>query len=71
MGMEPDFFYPDRNNGEVQRSKAVCKGFDGMPPCPVRGACLDYALENDEKHGVWGGTSERERRRLRKERKAS
>jgi WhiB family redox-sensing transcriptional regulator len=37
-------------------AKAICAG------CPVRGACLDYALEGHERYGVWGGLSERERR---------
>jgi len=40
----------------------VCKG------CEVREQCLDYALANGEKFGIWGGLSERERRRLRRQR---
>ncbi|MDU4245002.1 MAG: WhiB family transcriptional regulator, partial [Varibaculum cambriense] len=34
--------------------------------CEVRDECLSYALENDERFGIWGGLSERERRRLRR-----
>jgi WhiB family redox-sensing transcriptional regulator len=34
----------------------------------VRGDCLEYALDNGEKFGIWGGMSERERRRLRRAR---
>jgi WhiB family redox-sensing transcriptional regulator len=40
----------------------VCRG------CEVRQQCLDYALANGEKFGIWGGLSERERRRLRRQR---
>jgi WhiB family redox-sensing transcriptional regulator len=43
----------------VARAKAVCAG------CPVREACLEFALANDERWGVWGGTSERQRRAMR------
>lgn len=43
----------------TEPAKAVCRS------CIVRAECLDYALENGIKHGVWGGLSERERRRLR------
>ena len=37
--------------------------------CPVKGACLEYALRNGIDHGVWGGTSERERRRIARRRR--
>lgn len=61
-GMDPDFFFPDR--GESLRDvKAVCAG------CPVRRECLDYALDNNEKVGVWGGLSERARRQIRRDRR--
>jgi WhiB family redox-sensing transcriptional regulator len=56
-GLDPDLFFPER--GEDARSaKAVCAG------CTVRAQCLSEAIE-DERHGIWGGTSERERRRIR------
>ncbi len=42
------------------RAKAICQG------CPVREDCLEYAMANDEKFGVWGGYTERERNRLRR-----
>lgn len=59
-GLASDLFFPDRG-AEVKQQKAVCAA------CPVSAECLDYALRNGEKFGIWGGTSERERRRLRRE----
>jgi WhiB family redox-sensing transcriptional regulator len=56
---DPDAFFPER--GESPRpAKAVCL------TCPVCEDCLAYALEHGERFGVWGGTSERERRALRR-----
>jgi WhiB family redox-sensing transcriptional regulator len=57
-----DLFYPD-DNGDVRNAQAVCK------ECVVQEECLEYALVHDEKYGVWGGFSERGRRRLRRERR--
>ena len=42
-------------------AKRVCRS------CDVRAECLEYALEHDERFGIWGGMSERERRRLKRE----
>jgi WhiB family redox-sensing transcriptional regulator len=54
-------FFPGRGQNETCASaKAICAG------CPVRAECLDDALAHGEKVGNWGGTSERERRRLRR-----
>ncbi|HET8884472.1 MAG TPA: WhiB family transcriptional regulator [Candidatus Saccharimonadales bacterium] len=53
----PDLFYPDRG-GSASLAKKVCS------ICSVRPQCLDFALANDEKFGVWGGLSERERRKM-------
>jgi WhiB family redox-sensing transcriptional regulator len=61
-GLDPDLFFPDRGSTVVP-AKAVCTD------CIVRDECLDYALDNNERFGVWGGTSERERRRLRRTRR--
>jgi WhiB family redox-sensing transcriptional regulator len=67
LGYDPDFFYPSEGGaGGVTAAKRVCKGEDGAPVCPVKKECLAHALNHDERFGVWGGTSERERRRLRK-----
>lgn len=68
LGSRPELFYPDRGGLSydiARQAKAVCNGDDGNPICPVRQECLDFALVNGEKFGVWGGKSERERNRLR------
>lgn len=57
----PSLFFPSDGVG-VEVAKRVCVD------CPVRTQCLEYALENRIDHGVWGGTSERERRRILKAR---
>jgi WhiB family redox-sensing transcriptional regulator len=57
----PSLFFPSDGVG-VEVAKRVCTD------CPVRSQCLEYALDNRIDHGVWGGTSERERRRLLKAR---
>jgi len=64
MGVDPDLFFPERG-ASTREAKAVCHG------CVVREDCLDYAIDNAEKFGIWGGLSERERRRLRRERIAA
>lgn len=61
MGVDPDLFFPERG-ASTREAKEVCRG------CVVREDCLEYALENAEKFGIWGGMSERERRRLRRAR---
>lgn len=65
----PNLFYNDQSNSEVARAKAVCLGLDGYPACPVKAECLSYALSRPERFGVWGGTSERERRRILRRRR--
>lgn len=55
---DPEAFFPEKG-GTAAPGKKVCRD------CPVRAECLDYALEHDERFGVWGGLSERERRRLK------
>jgi WhiB family redox-sensing transcriptional regulator len=66
-----NLFYADyQHNGQVSEAKAVCLGThpDLPDPCPVLNKCLEYALANGEKWGVWGGCSERERRAIRRTR---
>jgi WhiB family redox-sensing transcriptional regulator len=64
MGVDPDLFFPERG-GSTREAKEVCRG------CVVREDCLEYALANGEKFGIWGGMSERERRRVRRARALS
>ena len=59
MGVDPDLFFPERG-ASTREAKEVCRG------CVVREDCLEYALANGEKFGIWGGLSERERRRIRR-----
>jgi WhiB family redox-sensing transcriptional regulator len=59
-GMDPELFHPNRGE-DTAAAKAVCA------ECLSRVECLEYALANNEKVGIWGGTSERERRALRRE----
>lgn len=60
-GADADLFFPERG-ASTRKAKAICKA------CEVKGECLDYALDNGEKFGIWGGMSERERRRVRRDR---
>jgi WhiB family transcriptional regulator, redox-sensing transcriptional regulator len=63
-GADPRLFFPDPDEhgyaraGLTARAKAICAH------CPVRGECLAYALATRQKHGVWGGTTEQERRMM-------
>jgi WhiB family redox-sensing transcriptional regulator len=61
LGVDPDLFFPERG-ASTREAKSVCRG------CEVRLECLEYALGHGEKFGIWGGLSERERRRVRRER---
>ncbi len=61
MGVDPELFFPQRG-ASTREAKAVCRG------CVVREDCLEYAIANGEKFGIWGGLSERERRRVRRHR---
>ena len=57
---DPEAFFPEKG-GSTREAKRVCVS------CEVRSECLEYALANDERFGIWGGLSERERRRLKKQ----
>jgi WhiB family transcriptional regulator, redox-sensing transcriptional regulator len=61
---DPEAFFPEKG-GSTREAKKICLG------CPVKAECLDYALAHDERFGIWGGLSERERRRLKREGRAS
>ena len=56
---DPEAFFPEKG-GSTREAKRICSG------CEVRAECLEYALAHDERFGIWGGLSERERRRLRR-----
>ncbi|WP_442929177.1 WhiB family transcriptional regulator [Modestobacter sp. VKM Ac-2985] len=57
---DPEAFFPEKG-GSTREAKKICTG------CEVRAECLEYALTMDERFGIWGGLSERERRRLRRQ----
>lgn len=61
-GLDASVFYPDDDEG-ADVAKAVCAD------CSVQAACLDYALAVREKSGVWGGATERDRRRMIRQRR--
>lgn len=60
-GADADLFFPERG-ASTRKAKAICNA------CDVQGECLDFALRESEKFGIWGGLSERERRRIRRDR---
>ena len=61
LGTHPNLFFPERG-ASVREAKAVCR------PCPVRQNCLDFAIAVGEGFGIWGGLTEKERRRIRRAR---
>ncbi|MDE0232601.1 MAG: WhiB family transcriptional regulator [bacterium] len=61
LGADTDLFFPERGSS-TRKAKAICG------ECQVKLECLDFALDNGERFGIWGGLSERERRRVRHER---
>lgn len=64
-GMDPAIFFPERGKS-IRKARAVCA------QCPVQTECLDFAVETPlgDDFGIWGGTSERQRRPMRRERAA-
>jgi WhiB family transcriptional regulator, redox-sensing transcriptional regulator len=63
--VDPDLFFPVGTTGialvQIEHAKSVCR------ECDVQGQCLQFALATNQESGVWGGTSEEERRKLRKQ----
>lgn len=59
LDADPEAFFPEKG-GSTREAKRICAA------CPVREECLDHALLNEERFGIWGGYSERERRRMRR-----
>ncbi len=60
-GADADIFFPERG-ASTRKAKAICRA------CSVQSECLEFAIENSEKFGIWGGLSERERRRIKRQR---
>ncbi len=56
---DPEAFFPEKG-GTTRKAKRICSR------CEVKGECLEYALAHDERFGIWGGLSERERRKLKR-----
>lgn len=56
---DPEAFFPEKG-GSTREAKRICSA------CEVRTECLEYALAQDERFGIWGGLSERERRKLKR-----
>jgi WhiB family transcriptional regulator, redox-sensing transcriptional regulator len=59
LDADPEAFFPEKG-GSTREAKRICAA------CPVRNECLEHALSNDERFGIWGGLSERERRRMKR-----
>ena len=65
-GIDSDIFYPSsEDEAEADEAKAICA------TCPVNTVCLEHALSVREKEGVWGGATEKERRRMLRQRRQS
>jgi WhiB family redox-sensing transcriptional regulator len=64
LGVDPELFYPTSDEA-AEDAKAICR------VCPVREPCLEHAITAREKQGVWGGLTERERRRMIRQRRKS
>lgn len=62
-GLDPEIFYSASEDVGVDRAKEVCGS------CVVRQQCLEYALANRESEGIWGGATEKERRRILRQRR--
>lgn len=56
---DPDLWFAAERSHDAEIATTIC-----YRDCPVRETCLAHALEHDERHGIWGGLSERERRRV-------
>ena len=61
--VDPEIFFPEKG-GSTRHAKKICMA------CEVRIECLEYALDQEDRYGIWGGKSERERRKIKREREA-
>lgn len=64
FGVDPELFFPESGDN-AETAKEVCRA------CVVRGECLEYALQNGERIGIWGGLGEKSRLRIRRQRAAA
>ncbi len=62
-GLDPEIFYAPSDDDGVDGAKQVCS------TCVVQEQCLEFALENRESEGIWGGATEKERRRILRQRR--
>ena len=65
LEMDPELFFPEPGGGHsylVEMAKKACRG------CPVRALCAQYAIDHNERFGIWGGLTGRERANIRKAR---
>lgn len=67
LSVDPDLFFPISSTGpaenQIARAKVICAG------CRVRRECLEFALTQDQTHGIWGGTTPEDRQRDRRRRR--
>lgn len=61
-GLTEDFFPPTAGSGNRRHRTAVKAALGRCFACPARTRCLEWAVENKEYYGIWGGTTEKERR---------
>lgn len=61
--VDPDLWYPENHADQGRNAKMVCRR------CPVRAACLEYALRHNEQYGIWGGLSRKQRDAVARQRR--
>ena len=59
-GQDANLFFPERG-ASTRKAKSICRA------CSVQEECLEYAIDHSEKFGIWGGLSERERRKIKRQ----
>lgn len=64
QGMDPELFFPRKSDAQKETIKFCLR-------CPVRLDCLQYALDTPVNYGIWGGTTQEERRQLRRKRRVA
>lgn len=69
----PGFMFPETPGPQMVQALALCNGSkeDGTRPCPVRMECLAYAMRTKQEYGIWGGTTETDRRNYKRHRRTT